>query len=179
MPSSEITDQGNFIATMPNFDVKSMSVNSEEFTEFLVILTQTVNDIALAINYKESGFYDIYEFLTGKTLYADPALTASTPEQPYRPGIFRKCFHYTTALPAAPGIVPVAHGLAMDATWKVIDLWGTTFDSTANVWYKLPYAGVAADSIALYADFTNIYIQTQSDRSACTLTNLVIEYTKS
>ena len=178
MPSSEITDQGNFITTLPNFNLEGMDINSPEFRQFIVILTNTVNDICMAINDKEAGYFSTYEFLTGKRLYPDPALNAYTEEQPYRAGIFRKCFRYTTPLPNAAA-VPVAHGLAMDANWKTIDLWGTTFDSTAHQWLKLPFAGSGADAIDLYADFTHIYIKTQSNRNSCTFTNLVIEYTKS
>lgn len=178
MPSSEITDQGNFITTLPNFNLEGMDINSREFRQFIVILTNTVNDICMAINNKESGYYSTYEFLTGKQLYPDPALDGTTAEQPNRPGIYRKCFRYTTPLLNA-GTTTIAHDLAMDTQWKVIDLWGTTFDSTAHQWLALPFAGVAADAIDLYADFTNIYIKTQTDRTTCTFTNIVIEYTKS
>ena len=53
-------DTGYFVPTTPNYDVQllqSIDVNSQEFKDLLVRLYETVNQVSLALNAKDTAYY--------------------------------------------------------------------------------------------------------------------------
>src|SRR5690606_37364445 len=59
---------------------------SEELKLLLVRLYQNLNTVSLALNLKESGYYDTQEFVTGKVLFPNPDLNSSSQTTPiWRP----------------------------------------------------------------------------------------------
>jgi hypothetical protein len=75
--SNFISDIGSFVGTTNVWDVSQLydvDINSDQFKELLVRLYQTVNNIALALNTKESGYYPLNEFMTGQIYFQNTSL---------------------------------------------------------------------------------------------------------
>lgn len=151
-----------------------------EFDEhFTVILTQTLNDLAISLNAKDTALYLTTEIATGglfiPTFPAAPL--ASTINCQNRP-MFRVVVDFG-ALPNN-ATKSVAHGITTTQNWSLVKLNGTATDpgaTTMTLGVPIPYASsTAADIIELNMDATNIIITTGVDRTAFTRTFVVIEY---
>jgi hypothetical protein len=108
-PESEL---GAFIATTDVYDVDTiydMDVNSSDFKDFLVRLRQSINNVSLLLNIKDTGYYPKTEFVCSKAWFSDPALGANTANFPDLRQVFRKTFELGP-LPIA-GTVPVPMAL--------------------------------------------------------------------
>ena len=172
-----INDFGLFIPTTTLFDVseiQEIDVNSEQFKELLVRLYQTVNNIALATNLKETGYYLTQEFVTGGVYF-----NAANNFNLLRP-IYRTVVNFG-ALPAA-GTKTVAHGIpAVTNAFSFVKLYAVSTDPTSVTFIPIPYVSASSvtDNLEIYADATNVYIITGgTDYSAYTTTYVVLEYLK-
>ena len=66
------TQYGAFVPTNLIWDVQqlqSVDVNSPEFKELLVRLYQNINNIALVLNIKDTGMYQLSEFVNGQLFF--------------------------------------------------------------------------------------------------------------
>jgi len=178
--ANTVANWGQFIPTTSNVDVSQIyevNVNSEEFKELLVRLYQTVNNIAMATNIKDSGYYLTTEFVTGALLF-DPANNPNNLRPIYRVEID------FGALPAA-GTKSVAHGIpditvAGTTTFSAVKILGGSVNPSTSVSIPIPYAsGTAADNLEITIDATNVNITTGgTDYSAWTRTYIMFEYVK-
>lgn len=175
--ANTINDFGLFIPTTTIFDVaelQEINVNSEQFKELLVRLYQTVNNIVLATNYKDTGYYLIQEFVTG-SLYFDTGNDFNK----LRP-VYRMVVNFG-ALPAA-GTKSVAHNIPnVNAALSWVKIYGTATNPTAVTGIPIPYSSAAgvASNLELSVDSTNVNIKTGgTDYSAYTITYVVLEYIK-
>lgn len=165
-------DVGAFLPTTGLFDesqIQGMNVNSEEFKGFIVSLLQTVNNIALITNIKESGyFYPDTLFVTGAAYFPDPALNSTTAQSPTPRQVVRSVVNFGS-LPNA-GLKSVAHNITFDA-----QLIGTRVYGCATIpgtgFLPLPNNG-----IDLTVDTINVNITTAADFTAYTVCYVVIEY---
>lgn len=174
-------DIGLFLPTTDVFDTQiiyELDINSTEFKEFLVRLRQSVNDIALAVNLKDSAMYFEQEFVNGQILFPNPALDSTTSAAPDPRQVFRFVMNFG-ALPNT-GTKSVAHNLAPDANWSVTRLYAAATDPVALSYIPIPYASpVLANNIELNVDATNVNITTGSNRSNYTICYVIWEYIKS
>jgi hypothetical protein len=155
--SDQQINTGSYIATTAVFDVGQLydvDVKSPEFKELLVRLYQQVNNIAVVLNTKDSGYYILEEFVTGQ-LFFNPA--SSDPLQ-LRPE-FRKVIN-TGALGA--GVTTVAHGLTIGSTWSFTRIQGAASNPGTSDYYPLPFAGAAGNNIELRVNATNVVINNAS-----------------
>jgi hypothetical protein len=84
MPSSQ-KDPGLYIENTSIYDIQSiysLDINSKQFKEFLVLLTQSINKHAMAINNKDTGFYPLTEFINGQLYFPDPAGSSTSTQTP-------------------------------------------------------------------------------------------------
>ena len=150
-------DTGYFVPTTPNYDVQllqSIDVNSQEFKDLLVRLYETVNQVSLALNAKDTAYYPEQEFNTGGILFNQTITNASQ-----QPQIFRRRVS-TGALGA--GVTTAAHGLNPTATWQAVAIYGAATDSAGPTFFPLPFAGVGIGNIMVTIDGTNVNINNNS-----------------
>lgn len=151
----------------------------EQFDDdFRLKLRQYLNDIALSLNAKETGFFIDTEVATGQSFIPTFSSTESQ-NAAYRP-VYRKVVD-CGALPNT-ATKTVAHGITTTQNYSVVHLYGAATDpaaGTLNSALPLPYASAtAANTVELNIDATNVNITTGINRTAYTRTFVVIEYIK-
>jgi hypothetical protein len=176
------TQYGAFVPTNYVWDVQqlqSTNVNSPEFKELLVRLYQNINSIALVLNVKETGLYQVTELVNGQLYFSNPNNNSSTVANPNLRQVYRKVINYTTALPNT-GTVTIPHNIVCTAATTFTRIYATASDTAGKNYIPLPYASpTLANNIELKVDGTNISIITGSNRSNFTQTYIVVEYLQS
>lgn len=173
-------DLGAFLPTTDIFDVSriaSIEVGSPEFKEFLVRMRQSINDVALVVNIKDSGYYYPQEFVNGQVFFPNPSLNSTTSQAPIPRQVFRKVINFGALPDTASTSVP--HELTIDANFSFTRIYGcATNPSTSFI--PIPYVTItaSADNIQLDVDSTFVTITTESDRSAYTTCYVILEYIK-
>lgn len=171
---------GLFIGTTQIYDLGKESVNSKDFT---VRLRQNLNNIVLALNIKDSGYYAQEEFVNGQLFYPDYTRvdSASTASSTYRQ-VFRKVID-TGALPNV-GTSTTAHGITTlpavgNTTFIATRIFGCATDPVNRLFIPLPYSSPTLNqNISVYWDNTNVYITTGINMTAYTISHCVLEYIK-
>lgn len=177
------TQYGAFVATNYIWDVQQLQqvdVNSEEFKELLVRMYQNIANIALVLNVKDTGLYQITELVNGQLYFSNPANNSSTVANPALRQVYRKVINYTTALPNAAGTAVIPHGITCTAKTTFTRIYGVANDVTNKVYLPLPYASpVLIDNIELFVDATNVNIKVGKNRATFTITYVILEYMQS
>ncbi len=166
------SNTGLFIESTAVFDVGRLyevDVNSEEFKELLVRLYQNVNNIALALNLKESALYLLEEFNTSAQ-YFDGATNSQL--------LLRPQFRSTFNIGAVAGVSTTAHGLTIGTTWVFTDIYGALTDNIGNNYFPLPWSSAdGLHNIELKVNAANIVI-TNNSGIAFTSCIVTLEYLK-
>jgi hypothetical protein len=124
--------------------------------ELVVRLYQNLNNIALALNAKETGFYLNQEFVTSAVYFG---LNSSSSDLDLRPEY--RLVVDTGDLGA--GVKNVPHGLTMDANWQFVKILGAASNSATFVYYPLPYASPAGvNNISVSVTATNVVVTNMS-----------------
>lgn len=168
--TSQLTNTGSFVPTTNVWDVQQIQevdVRSPEFKELLVRLYQTVNNIAISLNGKDSALYTTYEFVSGQ-IYS---LIGSNDQRPgYRAMI--------STGPLGAGVTSINHNLAVTDSWQWIKIAGSATNSTAFVGYPLPHASATGtNNIQVTVTKTQLVINNASGVSF-TSGLVVLEYIK-
>jgi hypothetical protein len=171
IPDQQI-NTGSYVPTTNVWDVARLyevEVNSQEFKELLVRLYQNVNNIALALNTKSTGYYINEEFVSGK-LFFNPA--SNDPLQ-LRPGFIMTV--NTGALGA--GVTAVNHNIAVTNTFKWMFISGAATNTNTLVGYPITFAGAAGNNIEVTVSATQVLI---NNNSGVTFTDsqVTLEYCK-
>lgn len=169
-----ITDQqmntGSYIPTTNIWEVSQLhdiDVNSDDFKRLLVRLYQNINNIALVVNTKVTGYQIQQEFVSGKLFYN----ASANPNDPLqlRPGFIITI--NTGALGA--GITSINHNISVTNTFQWMFISGAATNSGTLVGYPLPFAGATGNNIEVTVTLTQIVINNQSgvtfDNSQVTL----------
>jgi hypothetical protein len=170
---------GLFVPTTNLWDVSQITHlegESPQLRELLVRLYQNLNLVSTALNLKDSGYYDLQEFLNGQLFFPNP-VNPSNPSQP----VYRQAFRTVVNFGALPntGTKSVAHGIPIASGYTFTRLYGAATDPSALSFIPLPYASpTLASNIELRADATNVIVTTGSARSSFTATYIVLEYIK-
>jgi len=178
MPSSQ-KDPGLYIENTSIYDIQSiysLDINSKQFKEFLVLLTQSINKHAMAINNKDTGFYPLTEFINGQLYFPDPAGSSTSAQTPTQRNVFRKVFNCGALLNNANLAIP--QNIDLTSTFKFTRIYGVASDPVALSYIPLPYAGPTPGYIGLSVDNLNINIRTTDNKTAYTNTFVVLEYIK-
>ena len=152
----------------------------ENEEEFKIKLYQYLNEIALAINSKDSGLYVSEETITGRQFIPTTTTSESTNFN-YR-DVFRVTIN-TGILPNS-GTSAVAHGITTDQNFSIVSLYGAATrpgGSTLMTAIPLPYVNTTTpgDSVDLSMDATNINITTTTANWIVYIRSfVVIEYIK-
>lgn len=178
MPN-DITNFGQFIPTTNIYDVdilNEIDVTSPQFKELLVRLYQTVNNIAIVLNNKDSGYYPLQEFVTGKVLY--PTI-GNDFENNGRP-IYRKEI-VVPALPASAAVpVVIPHNIQnITNTFRWITIDGAATNPATIQGLKLPFVGIVlADMIKVTVDAVNVTITSGGTDYSSFTGQILLEYVK-
>jgi len=168
-------EQGYFIPVSYVIDetnLEGKDFGSVEFKQFVINLKYAIENMASAVNTKDTSYYNTTEFLTNQTFFsgATPNVRAA----------FRKVVDFGT-LPNA-GTKTVAHGIAFDANYRLTKVYGAASDPVAFLYIPLPYVNVSGTIVAgfteLSLDATNIIITTTGNGTNFTTCYVIIEYTK-
>jgi len=179
MADSYSENPGSFVPTSYIWDVAQLGaieVTSPEFKELLVRLYQNINNIALVLNTKDSGYYVQEEFVNGQIFYPNPALSSATAQTATYRQVFRKVISFG-GLPDT-ATAQVAHGITVDANTTFTRIYATaTNPGTKSI--PIPFASsTAGDIISIDVDATNINITTASNKTAYTVCYVVVEFLK-
>lgn len=176
---------GAFVPSTNIWDVSQIydvDVNSEEFRELLVRLYQNINNIAITLNERDSGYYPQSSFINGQVFFPDPALLGTNIEQAIWRPVARTVVNFgalpnTASKSVVHGIVDEAGNPGLSATCSITRLYAAATDPIALQYIPIPYASpVLANNIELSMDNTNVTITTGSNRSAFTVCYVIIEY---
>jgi hypothetical protein len=174
------TNAGAFVPTNLIWDVQqlySIDVNSTAFKELLVRLYQNINNIALVLNIKDSGYYAEQEFVNGQLFFPNPlSVDTGTNDQIYRQ-VFRTVVNFGP-LPNATTI-SIAHDIDTDDSFSFTRIYGAASTSNGTLFIPLPFSSPTLNqNIKMTVDVTNVNITTAIDYSAYTTTYIVLEYLK-
>jgi len=166
---------GSYVPTTNIWDVSRLyevEVNSSEFKELLVRLYQNINNIALVLNTKCTGYYINEQFVSGK-LFFNPDVDPTELAIQLRPG-FIKAIN-TGALGA--GVTAVNHDIDVTNTYKWMFIYGAATNTGTLVGYPLPFAGAAGNNIEVSVTATQVLI---NNNSGVTFTDsqVTLEYCK-
>jgi hypothetical protein len=177
------TNPGSFVATTYLLDpaeIQQADIPGTALKEILVRLYQSFNSTSLSMNTRDAGYYVQEEFVCGQIYYPNPANTSTTGTRPAG-AEFRQVFRKVIDFGALPNNATksVAHGIMITSGFSFTRIYATaTNPSTAFI--PIPFASsTAGDIISLDVYATNVNITTASDKTAFTITYVVLEYIKS
>lgn len=169
MAINQLFNTGLFVPTTNVWDVQQLyqvDIKSPEFKELIVRLYQNVNNIALALNAKESGLYAPYEFVTGEVY----SLTGSNSQN----GGFRTMIITGTV---GPGTTSINHNLDVKDSWLWVEIYGCLTDSVNFLGYPINFADSGGNTISASVNATQIVI---NNNSGVSFTNgmVILKYIK-
>lgn len=167
---------GAFIPTTDVFDVSqgNFDPQSDDLKLFLVRLRQSINNVALVTNIKDSGYYLPAEFVNGQLYFPnpDPLITAPAAKAATYRQVYRIMIDFG-ALPNA-ATKSVAHTIPnISADFTFTRMYGAATDPVA-----LSYLAIPNSDITLTADAANVNVTTVANLTAYTRTYIVLEYLK-
>lgn len=183
-PNASFNSQANPGMMLPTTNVWDVSQIyqiedlSSEMRDLLVRLYQNINNISLAVNIKNTGYYPLQEFLTGQAFFPDPVNNSSTASSP----VLRQTFRMTVNFGALPdtGSKSVPHGININAGYSLVSYVGGATSPAPWRSIVLPYPSVVlANTIEVSVDSTYVTVTTAADYSAYTRCIIYIEYLKS
>ena len=174
MPFNLQDNIGLFVPTTNVWDVQNLEEGKDitpALKELLIRLYQNINNISIALNLKDSGYYVQQEFMTGQVFFPD-AHSSDDGRQSFRTVVnFGALPNNTTG--------SMAHGIEVFNSFIFTRMYGCASNQITMSYLPIPYASAATvDIIELFADATNVYITTSSDLSAYTQTYIILEYVK-
>lgn len=176
-------DYGLYINTSFVWDVHAladMDVNSPQFKELLIRLYQNLNNMALALNVKDSAYYNTQEFVNGQMFFPNPLNNSSTASTAAFRNVYRQVVNFG-ALPSNGTPISVAHHIPINAAYTFTRIYATASDTTNLKYLPVPYSsGVdIAHNISLDVTSTNVIITSGGhDYSSYNVCYVVLEYLK-
>lgn len=168
-------------------ELQSVDVQSPEFKELLVRLYQNINNICMALNIKDTGQYQLSEFVNGQVFFPNPLNNTSTAQQANGRQVFRKVFNFG-ALPngafAAPVTQTMLHGIFLTPKTSFTRIYGIATNAGAPAYLPLPYVAPQPAPNSLLVPFivsleiigTTIVVISNANFSAYTQTYIIVEY---
>ena len=180
-------ESGAFLPTTTLFDISqlySVDVKSPQFKELLVQLYQSVNNLSVMMNIKDSALYHTDEFVCGQKYFPNPfesdgttPLRSTSDATPTQRQVYRKVINFG-ALPNAT-TSDTDHNISVTGNFTFTRIYGASSDTTNKKFIPLPYASTTdINNIELYGDATKVYIKTGADYSDYKITYIVLEYLK-
>ena len=139
----------------------------EDQEELGIRLYQYLNNISMAINLKDTGFYVLTEFANGQNFFPNPTLAPGDANYlVYRPGN-RIAINFG-ALPNT-ATKSVAHGISITTSTSFTRIYATASNPVGLLYFPIP-------SIWISVDATNVNITTTANMTAYTICYVILEY---
>lgn len=178
MSSNLQNNIGLFIPTTNIYEIdqiQEQGLSKELLKNIFVHLYQDINNIALSLNLKDTGYYFDNEFLNSQLLFPNPnSIQANYNGR----NIFRSVINFG-ALPNT-ATASVAHNIDISNGFSFTRIYACSSNPNTMQYLPIPYASASAvaNNIELSVDSNNVYITTGIDQSAYTTTYVVLEYVK-
>ncbi len=175
MPGSfpDSVNPGLFLPTTPMFDVGDLD-NQDNLRQLVVQLTQAVNNMANAVNQKDSGLYVQQQFINGQTFFPNPALTANTPQTPTVRQVYRQVYLFGP-LPNT-GTITQAHNIPVTNIFTFTRIYGVANDTATPQYTPIPSTTTTGNIIFVTVGAVNISISTNFDATNYTQAYVVLEW---
>jgi hypothetical protein len=156
-------------------DIQEKGLDKELIRNILTHLYQDMNNVALALNIKDSAYYFDQEFMNGQVLFPNPGMinTNAAGRQ-----IFRTVINFGALGNAATVSIP--HNIEITNTTTFTRIYGCTSDPINFSYLPIPYASTIsiADNIEISVDSVYVNITTGVDLTSYTTTYVILEYVK-
>jgi len=167
---------GLFLATTPVFDVGDLQ-DPAQARELIIRLTQKLNDVIIAVNLKDTGYYVLDQFVNGQSYFQNPLLSATTQQQPTYRQVFRKVVNFGALPNTATKSVP--HGIpGIDANFTFTRIYATASNTTALTYFPIPNTTVGGNITSIDVDAVNVNIRTNWNATAYNVCYVVLEFLK-
>jgi len=178
MSSNLQSNTGLFIPTTNIYeieDIQSRGLDKELIRNILIHLYQDMNNVALALNLKDSAYYFDQEFMNGQVLFPNPGVKNNNPAGRQ---IFRTVIDFG-ALPNT-GIKSYPHNIEITNSTTFTRIYACASDPIGFSYLAIPYCSATsiADNIEISVDSVYVNITTGIDQSAYTTTYVILEYVK-
>jgi hypothetical protein len=144
-------DSGLYIPTTTVYDQINSANISDELKQLFIVLYQNTNNIAIALNQKDSAIYDLNKFVSGQGWFVPPPGTSANMQ--LRPG-YRKVLYLTSLL---PGVTTVPHGIHVTGTYSFTLIQITANDTVGFNYYTSASSGPGVD-ISIVGNNVNIVV---------------------
>jgi len=167
---------GLFIPTTNVYEINQIQqqgLSKELLTTIFTHLYQDMNNVAISLNLKDSGYYFNTNFINGQVLFPNP--NVSNPNYAGRQ-IFRTVINFGALPNTTRATVP--HNINVMFSYSFTRIYGCSTNPTTLAFIPIPYASASsvANNVELSVDSTNVYITTGTNMSAYTTTYVVLEY---
>lgn len=157
-------------------EVQSLNID-KDLKRLLVQLYQNLNQVTLALNAKDTGFYNEQEFLTGQQFFSVPGVNSTSQSAPDQRQVFRKVINFGALPDTTTKSVP--HNISLQAGYSFTRIYGCATNPGSS-FIPLPYASTTLnENIELEVDDSDINITTGINRTSYTICYCVLEYIKS
>ncbi|HXB10852.1 MAG TPA: hypothetical protein VNZ45_02615 [Bacteroidia bacterium] len=175
IPSTNVWDVSN---------VENANIDDPALKELLIRLYQNLNDMALAVNLKSSGYFVTQQFVNSELFFPNPSLTSASSTTPTFRQVIREVVNFG-ALPNSTTKTYLTDILTNSAI-RLTRIYGcATNPSTGSI--PLPYSSTTlANNIELKVDtgvnmtdgktYERVSITTAFNYSAYTTTYVILEY---
>ena len=161
--------------TLEPLDISGIELTTDKLKDILVRLYQNLNDIAIAVNLKDTGVYDTEEYISGRSFFPNTSLRSTSGSTAIPRSVYRKVINFGS-LPNTTS-KSVAHNLTITSSYTFTNIYGVASDVSGNSYIPLPYASTTlSNNIELKVDSSNVIITTGVDRTSFTYTYVVLEY---
>lgn len=169
---------GAFIPTTNIWDVSSiasMDVRSPEFKELIIRIYQNLNNMALSINIRDAGYYNLSPFVNGQLFFPNQSLSSQTSQTPQFRQVIRKVINFGALPNTSSKSVP--HGIPINSQFTFTRIYGAASDTSGNTYIPIPYASpTLANNIQLDVGTRDVVITTGAARSNFAVCYVILEY---
>lgn len=151
LPTTNVWDAQQVYAT---------EVTDPAFKELIVRLYQNLNNVSLAVNLKDTGYYTLQEFLNSQAFFPNPALNSTTPAAP----VFRQVFRLVLNFPGLnAGVNAQNHNLVITTGYSFTRIYGCASNTVTFDYFPIPFASAGgAANIEIRVTATQVIITNNS-----------------
>lgn len=172
---------GMFVPTSNVWDVSeiyNIQNITPELKELLVRLYQNLNNMSLALNAKDTGYYIQQEFMTGQVYFPNPAYSSFTQQAPTLRGTYRTVVNFGALPNTTTKSIP--HYINITDAYSFTRIYGVATKTSPFSSIPLPFSSPTLnENIKVSIDNAYVSVTTDIDYSAYTICYIVVEYIKS
>lgn len=168
------SNSGLFVSTTSSLDVSEVG-KEPDVKKLIARLYQALNGISMSLNLKVTGYLSTKEYLCGKLFYPATGTGSSV-----RGGVaYRPVFNKVIICGALPNATTKTVAHHQNTTgYTLVSCTGAATNPTGWTGINLPHIAGTGSTVSVWADGTNVNLQTSGNMSAYTKSHVVLEYVK-